>query len=154
MRFHLWSVLYKYQTGHGSKLIIGRTIGGEEVWTYSTSEQVLTNSVGNRPDKIDCDGQLVEILKEGRGELYLGRKLAADEYRRTELTYRVESDWKAFLKFKDTLCNCQLALKIRIKLFESAVTPCILYASRTWTMTVDNEHLFRTIRQTLLQWMI
>ena len=116
--------------------------------------KVLTNSAGKRPDYIDCDGQVVEILKEGGAERYLGRKLTVDDYHGTEMSHRIEAGWKAFFKFKDTLCNRQLALNMRIKLFGSVVTPCTLYACGAWTMTVENENLLKTARRKMLRWIV
>jgi hypothetical protein len=116
--------------------------------------KILTNADGKRPNHIDCDGQLVEILKEGGAERYLGRKLTIDDYHKTEVSHRIQSGWEAFFKFKEKLCNHQLELKMRIKLFESVVTPCTLYACGAWTMTVDTENLLRTTRRKMLRWMV
>ena len=116
--------------------------------------KILTNTQGRRPGSIDCKGQPVEILAEGSAERYLGRQLAVEDYHGTELSHRLQSGWKTFFKYKDTLCNRQLALKLRIKLFESVVTPCILYACGTWTMTVESDNLLRTARRKMLRWMV
>ena len=59
-----------------------------------------------------------------------------------------------FFKYRDTLCNRQLALKLRFKLFESVMTPCILYACGTWTMTVDSHNLLRTARRKMPRWIV
>ena len=42
---------------------------------------------------------------------------------------------------------------MRIKLFESVVTPCVLYACGTWTMTAENERQLRAARRKMLRWM-
>ena len=45
--------------------------------------------------------------------------------------------WAVFFKFKGALCNKYIAIKYRMALFVSCVTPCVLYACGTWTMTSD-----------------
>ena len=52
------------------------------------------------------------------------------------------------------LAGFQFALKMRIKLFESVVTPCTLYACGAWTMTVENENLLKTTRRKMLRWIV
>ena len=47
-----------------------------------------------------------------------------------------------------------LHLRDRIKLFESSVVPCVLYACSTWTMTTEREARLNTTRRRMLRWMI
>ena len=89
-----------------------------------------------------------------RSERYLGTKLSSDSYHSTELANRLDSGWSCFFKLKDTLCDRRLPLRDRIKLFEASVTPCVLYACGTWTMTVERERRFNVTRRRMLRWMI
>ena len=91
------------------------------------------------------------MLGNGCAERYLGRQLTINGYHETELANRIATGWRAFFKFKDALCNCSLALKVRLKLFESVVTPCVLYACGTWTMTIEAERLLTTARRKMLR---
>ena len=103
---------------------------------------------------VSCAGKDVQVLQEGESEKYLGRKLSIDEYHNTELDNRLASGWGAFFKLKGALCNRNVPLKDRIALFESSVTPCVLYACGTWTMTTSREHKLRCTRRRMLRWMI
>jgi hypothetical protein len=66
---------------------------------------VLTDCLVNRPTSLDCDGQSVKVLDTGSAERYLGRQLAVKNCHQTELANRIGVGWKAFFKFKATLCN-------------------------------------------------
>ena len=116
--------------------------------------KVLTNATTKRPSEIDCGGQVVEVLDGGAAERYLGRQLAVEDYHATELTNRVDAGWRAFFKFKDVLCNRRCPVKSRLRLFESVVTPCVMYASGAWTMTIEGEAKLRTARRKMLRWMM
>ena len=94
------------------------------------------------------------MLQEGESEKYLGRKLSVDNFHDAELDNRLAMGWAAFFKLKGALCNRQIPLKDRLRLFESTVTPCVLYACGTWTMTSDKHHRLRCTWRRMLRWMI
>ena len=121
---------------------------------HTGKTKVLTNTPRRRPSVLDCGGQSVEVLGEQAAERYLGRQLAVAGYHATELANRVDVGWKAFFEFKAVLYNRGIPVKSRLRLFESVVTPCVLYASGTWTMTVAGELKLRTARRKMLRWMV
>ena len=125
---------------YGLKLHMGKT-------------KVLTNCTARRPSHIDCCGHPVKILEPGEAERYLGRKLSTACFHEVELQNRLACGWACFFRLKDTLCNRRLPLKDRLRLFEACVTPCVLYACSTWTMTVQRETLLNTARRRMLRWM-
>ena len=47
-----------------------------------------------------------------------------------------------------------MCLRDRFKVFECAVTACVLYASGTWTITSEEEGKFSTVGRRLLRWMV
>ena len=57
------------------------------------------------------------------------------------------------MKFKDVLCNQRLNLKHRLRLFDSVVTPSVLYGCECWTLTSDARRRLKTDRQRMLRWM-
>ena len=107
-----------------------------------------------RPSVIECGGQAVDVIDAEAAERYLGRQLGMTGYHNTELANRLNAGWKSFFKFKAVLCNRGIPIKSRLRLFESVVTPCVLYASGTWTLTVDGEMRLRTARRKMLRWML
>ena len=121
---------------------------------HAGKTKILTNESTSRQTPVSCGGQDVHILQEGESEKYLGRKLSIDEFHNTELDNRLAMGWASFFKLKGALCNRQVPLKDRLKLFESSVTPCVLYACGAWTMKTDMDHKLRSTWRRMLRWMI
>ena len=115
---------------------------------------LTTDSATHSSDYIKCCGKEVQILTADGTEKYLGRKLSAANFHEIELSNRIATGWAAFFKFKSTLCNKRLLLQDRLKLFDSVVTPCVLYASGTWTMTVERQRRLTSTRRRMLRWMV
>jgi len=111
---------------------------------------VMTN-VSARPVALKCGDQDVRVLQGGQAEKYLGRKLSMDEYHAAELDNRIASGWAAFSKHKFVLSDRRLPLQHRLKLFQSTVSPCVLYGAGTWTLLVDQERRLRTTQRRMLR---
>ena len=58
------------------------------------------------------------------------------------------------MKLKCVLCNQRLPLRDRLRLFESCVSPCVLYACGTWTLTVNLRYQLRAVQRRMLRWII
>ena len=125
----------------GLKLHLGKTV-------------LLTNRVANRPSVVKSRGLSLKVVASDESERYLGRKLSTTEYHAAEFANRLASAWAAFFKSKEVLCNRSVPLRDRLKLFECSVTPCVLYACGTWTMTSASERKLTTTRRRLLRWMV
>ena len=83
-----------------------------------------------------------------------GRKLATRDPREKKFEHRLSSGWAAFFKFKGALCDKCLPLKDWVRLLEATVTPCILYACGTWTMTAEMERKLRSTKRRVLRKMV
>ena len=97
-------------------------------------------------------GDRVEILEETCSERYLGRKLCFSSSMETELNNRIAAGWATFHKHKGELCNKFYRLEDRVRLFESTVTPTVLYASATWALTQCMERKLITARRRMLRY--
>jgi len=154
LRFADDVLLVACSRGDVGKMIadLAREAGKFGLKLHMGKTRVLTNCGLNRPAHITCCGQQIQVLDASQSERYLGRKLSTDDYHDTELANRVASGWACFFKFKDALCNRGLPLRDRLKLFESCVAPCVLYACCTWTLTLEREHLLNKTRRRMLRW--
>ena len=101
---------------------------------------------------IRVDSEDVKILEEKESERYLGRKLSIADSMRTELRNRIASGWASFHKHKGELCSKCYALSDRIRLFDTVVTPSVLYASSTWALTQSQESQLTTTRRRMLRY--
>ena len=113
--------------------------------------KMLTNLAANEQAYgLDISGEKVEILEANAVEKYLGTKLCLNDCDDSELTFRIASAWAAFGKYRSELCNRSLSAKLRIRLFDSVVTPCALYASSCWALTSERvRRLWATWRKLL-----
>lgn len=72
----------------------------------------------------------------------------------TELDNRLAAAWASFMKFKAELCNRRCPLRTRVRLFDSVVSPCVLYASSCWTLTAAMAQQLITTRRRMMRWML
>ena len=101
---------------------------------------------------IQVGTESVAILEEESSERYLGRKLAVEKCMEIEFRNRIAAGWAAFHKHKNELCNKFYRLSDRAKLFESVVTPAVLYGSSTWALTLDMEKQLQIARRRMLRY--
>ena len=83
-------------------------------------------TVGNRP---------VKVLPYCDATKYLGRKLTFDDHHTAELDNRIATAWRKFNALRDELTNKRHSLNARVRLFNTTITPTVLYGSNSWTMT-------------------
>ena len=74
------------------------------------------------------------------------------EYQEVEIANRIAAGWAAFHKHKSELCCKLYRLRDRIKLFEAVVTPAVLYACSTWTLTKALETKLSVARWKMLRY--
>ena len=103
---------------------------------------------------ISCRGLQVRTLLAEEAEKYLGRLLSTVDFHDKELDNRLNCGRKAFFKFKAALTNRKTSLRQRVALFDSVVTPCVLYACSTWTLTASMEYRLRRCQRQMLRWML
>jgi hypothetical protein len=128
----------------GLELHMGKTKILANEWAHS----------GTTSKHVAVSGHKIEVLPLGGTTMYLGRLLSLDTIHETELEHRLERAWKKFHVWKHVLCNRSYSLRHRLKLFESAVTPTILYGSSSWSMTSDREAQLRTLQRRMLRWIV
>jgi len=119
---------------------------------YSKTK-VFTTTEGELPDHIMVGTSSIEVLQHSQSEKYLGRKVSVDEYHWTEIRNRAAAGWRTFMKYKAELCNKNTYFRDRARLFESVVTPTVLYGTAAWTLTGRMETFLRTTRRKMLRMM-
>lgn len=93
----------------------------------------------------------VEILKPEASTMYLGWALCFEATQDVELENRINKGWAKFMIWKNELCCKRYPLNSRLKLFNAVVTPSVLYACGSWTMTARREMLLRTAQRRMLR---
>jgi hypothetical protein len=68
-----------------------------------------------------------------------------------ELSNRIKCAWAKIVQHKEELTKKQYSLADRLRLFESIVSPAVLYGSETWTLTKEMAKLLRTTQRRMLR---
>ena len=93
----------------------------------------------------------IEVLgPEGRAD-YLGRVLRLADMHDAELSHRTSKAWAKYGVFRNELHDRKVPINLRMKLFNTVITPTILYGCETWTMTKARESKLRTVQRNMLR---
>ena len=82
---------------------------------------------------VELAGDSVEILSGRSKHKYLGKTLVGDLRHRAEveLGHRLQVTWAKSHKHRHVLTNKHVALKLRLKFFDSALSPTVLFGLAT-----------------------
>ena len=96
-----------------------------------TQENLTTENL-NGPMFLDIGGDITEFYM-GQNQKYLGKQLSGDLQKRAmvDLQHRSHIAWMRFDEQRDTLLNRHASLRLRLKLFDSVITPTILFGLLT-----------------------
>ena len=78
---------------------------------------------------VDIAGSMVEILGPNDEHKFLGRHLSGnlDNRARCEVQHRIKVSWMKFGQHSKTLCNKNISIRLRMRLFDSVVSPSLLF---------------------------
>ena len=106
-----------------------RTVGLE---LNAAKSKILTNAPIDH-SYVDVTENFVEIIDAGSYHKYLGRHISGEFIFRemTEINHRIQVAWYRFGHHKQVLCNRNIGIHLRLKLFDAVITPTILYGLAT-----------------------
>ena len=113
---------------------------------HAGKTKILHNGIGYGAGvtQTACHGMNIEVLDCQKNVMYLGRALRLTDMHDEELRNRVAKAWGKFSAFRNELTDKNIPIKHRMRLFDSVVTPTILYGSGCWAMTTERQHWLRT----------
>ena len=92
--------------------------------------EIAWSDSGNE-DLVYVAGKKVKVLGPDQSTPYLGREFSMGDLHDTELKSRIAKGWGKFRKYSKELLDPDCPLRQRIKLFNSVVTPTVLYGIST-----------------------
>eukprot|EP00973_Karenia_brevis_P001287 175634-Karenia_brevis.AAC.1 len=113
--------------------------------TCGTSASVGKKSYVNAP------GLQLEVLPTTSYTSYLGRHLSFNDFHAIEVKHRVAAGWGKFALNANIFCNKDFDLHKRLQLFDTVVTPTVLYGCGAWTLTQALETELRTAQRRMLR---
>ena len=98
--------------------------------------------------------QEVEVLKPSDSLMYLGKSACLTNIHDGELDNRIAKAWSKFQTNKTPLCDKKIDIGDRMRLFESVVTPTVLYGSACWTTNAARKRGLRTTQRKMARMML
>jgi hypothetical protein len=90
----------------------------------------MTNYVTDETLKVeDHEIEKVEVYK------YLGQTLKMKDCTKEEVLRRIKSGWSCFGRHKEILCNKNIPMSLRRRVYDQCVLPTMTYGSETWSTT-------------------
>lgn len=102
---------------------------------------------------IDVGGSSVEVLHGGNAHKYLGRLVPGDLKKRseTELVHRLQVAWAKFHKHKHVLTNRHVSLKLRLRFFDTVISPAILFGLASLPLVASQLHRINIVQRRMLR---
>ena len=112
----------------------GLAVNGTKTKLLTTDAEA---SSGPAPMMVDIAGMFVELVRRGSSHKYLGKTLPGDLRTRGQrnLDHRLSCAWLKFHQLQLTLLNRKIPVHLRLKLFDSVVSPTALYSLSTTPLT-------------------
>ena len=104
----------------------------------------MTNTNINEEDVIEIEDQTIEMVNKYK---YLGQTVQMKDNTQEEVETRIRAGWGAFGRYRDILCDKNISISLRRRVFNQCVIPAITYGSECWTTTKtkDHTHSFKMI---------
>ena len=105
----------------------------------ASKTKILTNEIQEEHFISVGDVQIGIVAEDGKHK-YLGRYLSGVfENRSTiEIAHRLQCGWQKFGQHSSTLLNKSVSIKLRLKLFDSVVTPSVLFGLHVLPISKSN----------------
>ena len=101
----------------------------------------------------DVVGMFVEILKGGCSLKYLGKVLSGDLRVRGQrnLDHRLQCAWMRFHDLQQVLTNRKIPVHLKLQLFDSVVSPTVLYGLYTTPLTATQLDRLDAVQRKMLR---
>ena len=98
----------------------------------------------------------MDVLAPGAAHKYLGRKYTGDLSKRGHIGFqhRVQLAWAKFNHFGHVLANKHIFLKLRLRLFDSIISPTVLFGLLTMPLTQSELTRLDVVQTQMLRSMV
>ena len=84
---------------------------------------------------------------------YLGSTLAEDGELDAEVTHRVQSGWKDWKRVSRVLCDREMNMETKGKVFRTVVRPALMCMAETWALKKAQGNKLEVAEMRILRWM-
>jgi hypothetical protein len=102
---------------------------------------------------LDIADNLVSVIEAGAHHKYLGRYLSGEFVFRevTEINHRIQCAWHKFGLNSSILCNRDIAIHLRLKLFDAIITPTILFGIAILPLSAASLEKIEVVQRKMLR---
>ena len=111
----------------------------------------LQHDIKKPENVVAVQGMNIEVLPP-EGEIkYLGQLTAFKDAVQVEFDHHIKCAWPTLARRRQELTSPTYPLRDRLKLFDATVTPSLLCASGTWTMTEEMKKKLQTTQRRMMR---
>lgn len=86
------------------------------------------------------EGQQIEYIKE---YIYLGQAISFENLTEKEINRRIAVSWNKYWSYKQIMMSKDVSTKLKVKLYETTILPCLTYGCQTWALRKKDEYKLR-----------
>ena len=75
-----------------------------------------------------------EIIKKFPAFKYLGTFVTEDGELDVKINHRIQFGWNSWRKLSGVLCDKKMNVRLKVKVYKTALRPAMLYSSQTWAV--------------------
>ena len=119
----------------------------------ASKSRIITTAHIDGPMYINVSDDMVEVLTAGDVHKYLRRHISADPRCRsqTELKHRFQVGWAKFRKHRHILTNKHVSIALRLKFFDTVLTPTVLFGLHVLPLTLSQIHTLDALQRRMLR---
>ncbi|KAL1446119.1 hypothetical protein WDU94_000032 [Cyamophila willieti] len=109
----------------------------------------------NDPDDPDLETQITldgQPLPKCNNFKYLGSVINENGTCNADVQSRIQIGWLKFRSMTGVLCDRKMPIKLKGKLYKSAIRPALLYGSECWTLYKSYSNQIHTTEMRMLRW--
>jgi len=118
--------------------------------------KLLTTCADCVPEFVTINGETLDVLAPDAAHKYLGRKYTGDLSKRGHIGFqqRVQLAWAKFNHFRHVFTNKHISIKLRLRLFDSIISPAILFGLLTMPLTQSTLTRLDVVQKQMLRSMV
>ena len=119
----------------------------------TSKTKILTTTALTGPMFLDVGGDMIEVVHGQETHKYLGKKLPGDLSTRAnvDVKHRTHIAWMKFNQHRETLLNRHVSLKLRLKFFDTSISPAILFGLATAPLSATQLFQLDIVRRRMLR---
>ena len=92
-----------------------------------------------------------ETIKKVPAFKYLGTHVSENGELDVEINHRIQCGWNSWRKLSGVLCDKKMNVRLKGKVYKTAVRPAMMYSSETWAIKKSHEKKMNVAEMRMLR---